>query len=544
MPRTHTHTHTHTHTLRVESLESRCMLAAFDLAGYVLQTNRTVVDLPTISNDTSGVAYVPGAVSRLYTSTDPSKNASFFTIVNNDGNNNGRIVEFEYSTANQMTHKNTITLTNFTTEEPGNAGDPEGITWMGGNTFAFVRERVGRIAIVTIAPGTTSIDRNSLTSDTNIVVQVGSTRITGTSLGNGGFDNDGLEGIAYDPVDNAFYVAKEKNWLDVDQINGPEAVYKVFKVGSSWQAEVVHIAGLLGTGGVLTAQNDISDIYYADNTLFLTNHESPSGDQPRIIKATRNPTTNQWSTNSSQVRNLTPTIGAEQVEGIAFDPAGLQMFVVSEPDQFYEFRNFTAPAQRPRMTAADVEPSFNIDITVDAPPGATVSLFKNGSNVGSATLAATDTTHTFSFSSMNQTGQFTAQVTVGASTSLVSDSLRANFDGDGDLDLNDLNALYDRIFRVSSWGSDDPIYDLNGDRRLDAKDVELWIEGFFGTYLGDATLDGTVNAADLNAVGMHWQQTGNLYWWQGNFNADGIVNAADLNILSLNWQKSRTPNPT
>ena len=54
------------------------MLAAFDLAGYVLQTNRTDVDLPTISNDTSGVAYVPGAVSRLYTSSNPNKDASFF----------------------------------------------------------------------------------------------------------------------------------------------------------------------------------------------------------------------------------------------------------------------------------------------------------------------------------------------------------------------------------------------------------------------------------------------------------------------------------
>lgn len=78
----------------------------------------------------------------------------------------------------------------------------------------------------------------------------------------------------------------------------------------------------------------------------------------------------------------------------------------------------------------------------------------------------------------------------------------------------------------------------------DAEDgVDFFFDGqivaTFGTpptdIPGDANGDGQVNAADLNILGLNWQQSGKTRE-EGDFNGDGIVNAADLNVVGLNWQ--------
>ena len=53
--------------------------------------------------------------------------------------------------------------------------------------------------------------------------------------------------------------------------------------------------------------------------------------------------------------------------------------------------------------------------------------------------------------------------------------------------------------------------------------------------LGDATLDGKVDAFDLNKLAANWQQAGKL-WNSGDFTSDGKVDAFDLNALAANWQ--------
>ena len=55
------------------------------------------------------------------------------------------------------------------------------------------------------------------------------------------------------------------------------------------------------------------------------------------------------------------------------------------------------------------------------------------------------------------------------------------------------------------------------------------------TLLGDATVNGFVDAADLNALALNWLQAGNN-WTDGDFTGDRLVNAQDLNALALNWQ--------
>ncbi|MGD0140446.1 MAG: family 16 glycosylhydrolase [Tepidisphaeraceae bacterium] len=56
------------------------------------------------------------------------------------------------------------------------------------------------------------------------------------------------------------------------------------------------------------------------------------------------------------------------------------------------------------------------------------------------------------------------------------------------------------------------------------------------TLLGDANLDGLVNAADFNILAANFNQsiTG---WDQGDFNYDGLVNAADFNELAANFNQ-------
>ena len=73
--------------------------------------------------------------------------------------------------------------------------------------------------------------------------------------------------------------------------------------------------------------------------------------------------------------------------------------------------------------------------------------------------------------------------------------------------------------------------DLNGDELIEAADLTEWLSlaatenGLSSQYLeGDANLDGSVDAPDLNAVGRNWVSDTSA-WSEGDFTGDGTVDA-------------------
>ena len=127
-----------------------------------------------------------------------------------------------------------------------------------------------------------------------------------------------------------------------------------------------------------------------------------------------------------------------------------------------------------------------------------------------------------------------------ALTLLYSDGGPGDFNKDGVLDVKDIDLLTSEVLSMTH----NPNFDVTGDTVVDDADVTAWLSdaaehnGFREAYLeGDANLDGSVDASDLNNLALSWRQDV-AFWSAGDFNVDGSVGAADLNALALNWRRS------
>ena len=116
-----------------------------------------------------------------------------------------------------------------------------------------------------------------------------------------------------------------------------------------------------------------------------------------------------------------------------------------------------------------------------------------------------------------------------------------DFNDDQLCDPTDINQL---MTDAATGGMDT---DLNGDGIVDDTDRDKWLvlagdeNGFAEPLLvGDSDLNGTVDAADLNALALSWRDVDDHNWTSGNFTVTGGsgVNAGDLNALALNWRAS------
>ena len=119
-----------------------------------------------------------------------------------------------------------------------------------------------------------------------------------------------------------------------------------------------------------------------------------------------------------------------------------------------------------------------------------------------------------------------ANFAAGESALIRDAGLPGDFDGNGMLDVLDVNALNDQI----SNGVADATFDLNSDGAVDESDLQIWVKDLKNTWIGDADLDGEFRTTDLVSV----FQTGKFEkdvsagWEDGDWNGDGRFGTADF----------------
>ena len=110
---------------------------------------------------------------------------------------------------------------------------------------------------------------------------------------------------------------------------------------------------------------------------------------------------------------------------------------------------------------------------------------------------------------------------------------------DGDETTHDLDVMVDELIA----GTSDAIYNFDGDGDIDGDDLDAHLIQKFLTVRGDGDLNAFVNFADFTMISNNFDRspTG---WGEGNFNIDNITNFNDFIILSNNFGYGAAPSVT
>ncbi|MCH8046587.1 MAG: SdiA-regulated domain-containing protein [Planctomycetes bacterium] len=462
----------------------------------------------TNDDDFSGVVY-----------HEPTQ--SFFIIDNGANADNGAIHEYRYEevvvgpdTLLQLVHQRVIDFKNFDTDPNDGIkpGDPEGITWMGGDKFAFVRERSGFIHEFWIdVDGPVDADSDvdgdlagAPVDTTEEIDKNGGSITTITPNPDPSRDNNqGLEGIAYDSDRDVFYVVKEKDWLDLDGQNGTEIIYEVATNGT---VTPVHVAGLTSE----LSGRDVSDVYYANDHIFIITEQGLN----QITRITWNAANSAWEFDTNDDDDILDgaDIPAGQPEAITFSSDGFDMFVVGEPRQFFHYRNYTSftPNAAPDMTDAS-------DTRVD------------GDNI------TTDTTPTFTGTLTRTVGGNSIPLD-GATVFLYVDGVEKGTDetdANGFYSVTPTAALSAGSGQIVTIKVGEETSSIEANQSIASTSVSITIA--LTDSIADLNIDGFVDFDDLTILLANWNQ--NVSAAEGNLvdPSGSVVDFADLTVLLAAW---------
>ena len=204
---------------------------------------------------------------------------------------------------------------------------------------------------------------------------------------------------------------------------------------------------------------------------------------------------------------------------------GEELEIFSEDQNLFGLTGEIAPGAT--VVAVGAEPCCSEDRTmiVDLPAGAQTlpgSEFPDDLSPGHRLfLMISDT----SFEFLNEAG---IQIFDNAIDYLLGNSQQTpgDFNQDGTLDAADIDALTSQVASASN----DPLFDLNEDSKVDTVDIELWVKDLFGSWIGDTNLDGEFNSSDLVAMlaSGTYENDVQSVWSTGDLNGDGRTNSSDL----------------
>ncbi len=117
--------------------------------------------------------------------------------------------------------------------------------------------------------------------------------------------------------------------------------------------------------------------------------------------------------------------------------------------------------------------------------------------------------------------------------------LACDFDDDDACTVRDIDLLLDAV------GTENSQFDLNASGGpVDLADRDAWLVSAGEVNIGvpflsgDFTLDGTVDQHDLNVLGLHWTETDQPSYADGDSDGDDFVGPIDLNAVGQNWLKT------
>ena len=110
----------------------------------------------------------------------------------------------------------------------------------------------------------------------------------------------------------------------------------------------------------------------------------------------------------------------------------------------------------------------------------------------------------------------------------IENSLIGDFNNNSELDAEDINLLAAEI----RAGSDNPVFDLDGDGAVNNKDHAAWVSDLANTFVGDSNLDGEFNSTDFVSVFTAGEYedgiAANSSWATGDWNGDGEFDSGDF----------------